>query len=60
MKPLLSPVQNVVRWIAAPDDSKRLFERKVNDDRPHRIRRMLQGAVMDPFGHMWLVGKVLE
>jgi PhnB protein len=24
------------------------------------IRRMLQGAVMDPFGHMWLIGKILE
>jgi len=21
---------------------------------------MLQGAVADPFGHMWLVGKILE
>jgi uncharacterized glyoxalase superfamily protein PhnB len=27
---------------------------------PYPIRRMLQGAVIDPFGHMWLVGKVLE
>jgi PhnB protein len=27
---------------------------------PHAIRRMLQGAVVDPFGHMWLVGKILE
>jgi PhnB protein len=24
------------------------------------IRRMLQGALLDPFGHMWLVGKILE
>lgn len=24
------------------------------------IRRILQGAVVDPFGHMWLIGKVLE
>lgn len=24
------------------------------------IKRMLQGAVKDPFGHMWLIGKVLE
>jgi uncharacterized glyoxalase superfamily protein PhnB len=24
------------------------------------ITRMLQGAVVDPFGHMWLIGKVLE
>ena len=27
---------------------------------PQPIRRMLQGAVVDPFGHMWLIGKVLE
>jgi PhnB protein len=24
------------------------------------IKRMLQGALVDPFGHMWLVGKILE
>lgn len=24
------------------------------------IAKMLQGAVVDPFGHMWLIGKVLE
>jgi uncharacterized glyoxalase superfamily protein PhnB len=24
------------------------------------IRRMLQGAVVDPFGHLWLIGKVPE
>ena len=27
---------------------------------PQPIRRMLQGAVVDPFGHLWLIGKVLE
>ncbi len=27
---------------------------------PRPIRRMLQGAVVDPFGHMWLVGKILS
>jgi uncharacterized glyoxalase superfamily protein PhnB len=27
---------------------------------PHAITRMLQGAVLDPFGHLWLVGKILE
>jgi PhnB protein len=27
---------------------------------PHPIKRMLQGAVVDPSGHMWLVGKFLE
>jgi len=27
---------------------------------PRPIRRMLQGAVLDPFGHMWLIGKILD
>ena len=27
---------------------------------PKPIRRMLQGAVVDPFGHMWLIGKFLD
>ena len=26
---------------------------------PQPIKRMLQGAVTDPFGHMWLIGKFL-
>ena len=26
---------------------------------PHPIGRMLQGAVTDPFGHIWLIGKFL-
>jgi uncharacterized glyoxalase superfamily protein PhnB len=29
-------------------------------DGPRPIKRMLQGAVVDPFGHMWLIGKILE
>ena len=27
---------------------------------PRPIRRMLQGAVRDPFGHLWLIGRFLE
>lgn len=27
---------------------------------PRPISRMLQGAVVDPFGHLWLIGKFLE
>ena len=27
---------------------------------PRPIRRMLQGAVFDPSGHMWLIGRILE
>ena len=26
---------------------------------PHPIGRMQQGAVTDPFGHIWLIGKIL-
>lgn len=26
---------------------------------PRPIKRMLQGAVTDPFGHLWLIGKIL-
>ena len=26
---------------------------------PRPIKRMLQGGVTDPFGHMWLIGKFL-
>jgi uncharacterized glyoxalase superfamily protein PhnB len=27
---------------------------------PLPIRRLLQGSVVDPFGHMWLIGKIIE
>lgn len=27
---------------------------------PKPIRRMLQGSVNDPFGHIWLIGKFLD
>ena len=27
---------------------------------PRPIRRMLQGSVTDPFGHIWLIGRFLE
>src|SRR6266404_3306311 len=27
---------------------------------PKPIKRILQGAVIDPFGHMWLIGKIVE
>jgi PhnB protein len=27
---------------------------------PAAIKRMLQGAVADPFGHLWLIGKFLD
>lgn len=34
-------------------------EHKHETSGPHPIRRMLQGAVLDPFGHLWLIGKFL-
>jgi PhnB protein len=27
---------------------------------PQPVKRMLQGAVVDPFGHLWLIGKFLD
>jgi PhnB protein len=27
---------------------------------PKPIKRILQGALVDPFGHMWLIGKILD
>lgn len=27
---------------------------------PKPIKRMLQGSILDPFGHLWLIGKFLE
>ena len=35
-------------------------EHQHTTDGPYPIKRMLQGAVTDPFGHIWLVGKILE
>jgi PhnB protein len=27
---------------------------------PAPIKRMLQGGVLDPYGHIWIIGKILE
>jgi hypothetical protein len=27
---------------------------------PNPMKKMMQGAVVDPFGNMWLIGKILE
>ena len=27
---------------------------------PKSIKRILQGALVDPFGHMWLIGKIID
>ena len=52
----------VQRWAVAAGavetDPVREHEHGTTGPRP--IRRMLQGAVVDPFGHMWLIGRILE
>jgi PhnB protein len=35
-------------------------EHNYQTEGPKPIGRMLQGSVVDPFGHMWLVGKFLD
>ena len=35
-----------------------VLEHEHSTSGPQPIRRMLQGAVTDPFGHMWLIGKI--
>jgi PhnB protein len=37
-----------------------LEEHEHATDGPRPIRRMLQGAVLDPWGHLWLIGKFLQ
>ena len=37
-----------------------VVEHQYSTTGPQPIKKMLQGASVDPFGHMWLVGKVLE
>lgn len=37
-----------------------VLEHTHNTQGPRPIRRMLQGAVVDPSGHLWLIGKILE
>jgi PhnB protein len=37
-----------------------VVEQKYEMMGPKPIKKMLQGSVVDPFGHMWLIGKILE
>ncbi len=37
-----------------------VVEHKHSNVGPRPIAKMLQGAVVDPFGHMWLIGKFIE
>jgi PhnB protein len=36
-----------------------VMEHRHETEGPKPISRMLQGAVVDPFGHLWLIGKIL-
>jgi len=35
-------------------------ENRFDMEGPEPIRRMFEGAVIDPFGHMWPIGRILE
>jgi uncharacterized glyoxalase superfamily protein PhnB len=55
------PVSTHRRALAAGAiDRSPVTEHKHSTTGPRPIRKMLQGAVVDPFGHMWLIGKFLE
>jgi PhnB protein len=41
-------------------DRDRVREHEYEMMGPKPIKKMLQGSVVDPFGHMWLTGKILE
>lgn len=55
------PVAVQQRAVAAGAIEKDPVQEHVHETRgPRPIRRMLQGAVFDPSGHMWLIGRFLE
>ena len=45
---------------AGASDKDRVREHRYSMTGSRPIKRMLQGSVVDPFGHMWLIGKILE
>ena len=45
---------------AGATDASPVEEHRHATTGPRPIKRLLQGAVKDPFGHIWLIGKVLE
>jgi len=45
---------------AGAADRSPVVEHTHSTSGPQPIKRMLQGSVVDPFGHMWLIGKILE
>jgi uncharacterized glyoxalase superfamily protein PhnB len=55
------PVAVYIQALAAGAvDRSPVVEHTHSTTGPRPIRRMLQGSVIDPFGHMWLIGKILE
>lgn len=54
------PVSVYERAVAAGATAKNpVQEYEHVTEGPSPIRRMLQGALFDPFGHLWLIGKFL-
>jgi PhnB protein len=45
---------------AGATDRDRVREYEYEMSGPKPIRKMLQGSVVDPFGHKWLIGRILE
>ncbi|MEO5821651.1 MAG: VOC family protein [Vicinamibacteraceae bacterium] len=55
------PVAVQRRAVAAGAIEKDPVQEHVHDTQgPRPIRRMLQGAIIDPAGHMWLIGQILD
>jgi PhnB protein len=55
------PVAVHARALAAGAIEKDPVKEHVHDTHgPRPITRMLQGALFDPSGHMWLIGRILE
>jgi len=46
--------------VAGAVERSPVVEHKHSTTGPRPITKMLQGALVDPFGHMWLIGKILE
>lgn len=44
---------------AGANDRSPVEEHEHDTSGPWPLKRMLQGAVLDPSGHMWLIGKIL-
>jgi PhnB protein len=45
---------------AGATDRDRVQEYEYEMMGPKPIKKMVQGSVVDPFGHVWLIGKILE